>query len=54
MKLTVISILIGALGKVNKGLVQRSEDLKIGGRLETIQTTTLLKMTRILGRVLET
>ena len=30
------------------------EDLVVGGRVETIQTTTLLRTARILRRVLET
>ena len=30
------------------------EDLEVGGRVETIQTTALLKTARILRRVLET
>ena len=53
MKLTVI-LLTGALGTVTKGLIQRLEDLEIRGRVETIQTTELLKSARILRRVLET
>ena len=53
MKLTVI-LLTGALGTVTKGLIQRLEDLEISGRVETIQTTELLKSARILRRVLET
>ena len=35
-------------------LVQRLEDLEKTGRVETIQTTALLRSTRILRRVLET
>ena len=44
----VIIILIGAFGTVTKGLLKGLEDLKVGGRVETIQTA------RILRRVLET
>ena len=51
---TIIPIMIGALGTVTKGLVKRLEDLEVGGRVETIQTTTLLRTTRILRRVIET
>ena len=51
MKVTVI---IGALGRVTKGLVQVLEDMKIKGRVETIGTTALLRLARILRRVLET
>ena len=54
MKLTVIPVVIGALGTVTKGLIQGLEDSEIRGRVETIQTTALLKSTRILRRVLET
>ena len=54
MKVTIIPIVIGALGTVNKGLVQGLEDLEIRGRVETIKTTTLLRSTRILGKGLET
>ena len=54
MKVTIILILIGAFGAVTKGLLKGLEDLEIGGRVEAIQTTTLLRMARILRRVLET
>ena len=54
MKVTIIPIVIGALGTVTKGLVQGPEDLQKIGRVETIQTTTLLRSARILRRVLET
>ena len=54
MKVTIIPIVIGAFDTVTKGLLKCLEDLEVGGRGETIQTTTLLKTARILGRVLET
>ena len=54
MKVTIILIVIGALGTVTKRLVQGLEDLEITGWAETIQTTALLKSARILRRVLET
>ena len=54
MKMTIIPIVIGAFGMVTKGLLKGLEDLEVGGRVETIQTTALLKMARILRRVLET
>ncbi len=54
MMMTVIPIVIGALGTVTKGLVQGLEDLEITGRMETIQTTPLLISARILRRVLVT
>ena len=54
MKLTIIPIVIGAFGTVTKGLVKGLEDLEVGRRVETIQTTALLKTARILRRVPET
>ena len=50
MKVTIVPIVIGALGTITKGL----EDLEVGGRVETIQTTALLRTARIMRRVLET
>ena len=54
MKVTFILIVFGALGTVTKGLIKGLEELEIRGRVETIQTTALLRSARILGRVLET
>ena len=54
MKMTVIPIVISALGTIPKGLVKRLKMLEIRGRVETIQTTVLLRSARILRRVLET
>ena len=54
MKVAIIPIVIGAFGTVTKGLLMRLEDLEVGGRVETIQTTALLRTVRILRRVLET
>ncbi len=54
MKVMIIPIVIGALGTVTKGLLKGQEDLEVGGRVETIQSTTLLRTARILRRVLET
>ena len=53
MKVTIIPVVIGALGTVTKGLVQKLEDFKITGRMETIQTTALLRSTKILRRVMK-
>ncbi len=53
-KVRVIQNVIGAFGTVTKGLLKGLEDLEIGERVETIQTTTLLGTARILIRVLET
>ena len=54
MKVTIVPIVIGAFGTVTKGLLKGLEDLEVGGRVETIQTTALLKTARILRRVQET
>ena len=48
MKVAVISIVIGALGTVPKGLAPGLKDLAISGRVETIQTTGLSRSARIL------
>ena len=53
MKVTIIPIVIVALGTITKGLLKELEDLEVGGREETIRTTTLLRTARILRRVLE-
>ena len=54
MKVTAIAIVNGALVTVTKGLVQGLEYLEIRARVETIQTTTLLRPVRILRKVLDT
>ena len=54
MKVTIIPIVIGAFGTVTKGLLKGQEDLEVGGRVETIQTTAFLRTARILRRALET
>ena len=54
MKVTIIPIVIGAFGTVTKGLLKVLEDLEVRGRVETIQTTALLRTARILRRVRET
>ena len=43
MQVTITPIVIGAFGTVTKGLLKVLGDLKFGGRIETIQTTTLLR-----------
>ena len=53
MKVTIIPIVIGALITVTKGLVQRLNDLEMTERVETVQTTALLILPRILRWVLE-
>ena len=54
MNVTFIPIVIGALCIVTEGLIKGVDDLERRGRMETIQTTTLLKSARIPRRVLET
>ena len=54
MKVTIIPIVIGAFGTVTKRLLKSLEDLEVGSRVETIQTTALLKTARTLRRILET
>ena len=54
MKVTFITIVIGAFGTVTEGLLKGLKDLQMRGRVETIQTTILLRTDRILRRVLET
>ena len=40
MKETIKPIVICAFGTVTKGLLKEPEGLEVGGRVETIQTTT--------------
>ena len=54
MKVTIVLIVIGALGTITKGLLKGQEDLEVGGRVETVQMTALLRTDRILSRVLDT
>ena len=54
MKVTVILIVIGALGTVTKGLEQGQEDMEKRGGVETIEKTVWLKSVWILRRVLAT
>ena len=54
MKVTVIPIITSALGMIPKCLIKKQEELKIGIRAKTIQTTALLRSTIILKRVRET
>ena len=54
MKVTIVPIVIGAFGIITKGLLKGLEYFEVGGRVETIQMTALLRTARILRRVLET
>ena len=51
---TVTPIVISALGTIPKGMLKGLENLELGGQVETIQTTALLRSVRILRKVLET
>ena len=42
------------IGTVTKEILKGLGDMELGGRVETIQTTSLLRMASILRRVLET
>ena len=54
MKVTIIPIVIGALGTVAKGMLPGMKDSEITGLVETVHTTVLLISARIPRRVLET
>ena len=54
MKVTVIPIVIGALGMITNGLVRGLKELENGGQAKTIQTIALLRLARIRRRVLKT
>ena len=54
MKVLIIPIAIVAFGTVTEGLLKGLEYMDVGGRVESIQTTTLLRTARILRRVLQT
>ena len=53
MKVVVILIVVGALGTVPKRLKKRLKVLEIRGKIETLQTTALMRLVRILRRVLK-
>ena len=52
MKVTIIPIVIGGFGTETEGLLKGLVNLEVGGRVETIQITALLRMVRILRSVL--
>ena len=54
MKVTIVPIMTGSFGTVTKGLLKGLEDLEVGGRVETIQTTAFMKTDRISRRILQT
>ena len=49
MKVTIVPIVIGGFGTVTKGLLKGLEDLEVGRRLETIQTTALLRTVEMIA-----
>ena len=51
--MTVVPIVIEALGTVSHGFERPLEELELGGRAKTIQTTALLRSAKILRRVLK-
>ena len=54
LRVMVILIIVGVPGVVSKGLERRLAELDIWGRINTIQTITLLRLARILRRILKT
>ena len=52
--MTIIPIVTGAFGTVTKGILKGLEDLEVGGWVETIKITAILRTARILSRVQET
>ena len=54
MNVTMIPIVIGALGRTPKCFVKGVEEVEIRGQVETIKSTALLSSARILRRVMET
>ena len=54
MKVTITPIGIGAFGTVTKELSKGQKDSVVGGRVEIIQTTVLLRTVGILRGVMET
>ena len=54
MKVTIVPIVISVLGTITKGLLKDLEDLEVVGRVQSIQTTALLRTARILRGALET
>ena len=41
MKVTIVPIVIGALGTITKGLLKGLENLEVGGRVEAIQNDSI-------------
>ena len=47
MKATIVPNVIGSFDTITKGLLKDLEELEVGGRVETIQMTALLRKARI-------
>ena len=47
MKVTIILTVIGAFGRVTKELLKGLEDLDVGGRVETIRPTAVVRTARV-------
>ena len=52
MKVTMVTIVVRAIGTIPKDLEKRHGELKIRGIIETVHTTTLLRSVRIFRQVL--
>ena len=48
MKVTIVPIVIGAFSTISKWLLKGLEDLEVGGRVETIQMTVMLRTAKAL------
>ncbi len=51
MKVTMILIVVGALGTVPKFIEKGLRELEIKGKIETIKIKSLLRSTRMIKRV---
>ena len=54
MKMTLIAIVIGALGTIPKGFVRWLDELEIRERADTIKATIFFRSARILRKILAT
>ena len=53
MKVTVVPLLVGALGTSAKALEKRLKTIDIDTKITELQKTVLIHTNRILGKVLE-
>ena len=54
MQVTIVPNVIAGFGTITEGLLKGLGDMEVGGRVETIKMTALLRTARILRRVLVT